>query len=510
MKRKQGAVILGTVLAAVVGLAGSVAAAPVGRSAAAAPVWGACPEPIAKAAPGLQCATVKVPLDYRKPTGKTIDLKVSRVASPNPQKRRGVLFLNPGGPGISALTMPFDLTQIGLPYSVQEKYDLIGMDTRGVGYSSPVDCKFTAAQGYAGNIPLWAENAARVAEDAKAAKAVADQCAANDKYGLLPHITTANTARDLDRIRAALGEKKASFFGASYGSALGAAYASMFPGTTDRVIIDSNTGDTALTRTVMRRFGLGAEQAFPGFARWVAARHGAYGLGRTPAEVRKTYFAIAGRLDKKPVAGFDGRLFRLLTFGSLYGETSYGKLASLWQSMRNPAAPAGPTDVRATPEPTVPESNFFSAFLAVTCGDSKWPSDVRTYQRSVAEDRQKYPIFGAASANITPCAFWTARAAEPQVAINDNGPANIVIMQNRRDVATPLVGGQIFRTKFAHRSRLVTVDDNQHGVYVYGGNACALTVGTAWLVDGKFPKDTDCAASPAAGPAGTLRGFGQR
>jgi hypothetical protein len=73
-------------------------------------------------------------------------------------------------------------------------------------------------------------------------------------------------------------------------------------------------------------------------------------------------------------------------------------------------------------------------------------------------------------------------------------------MQNRRDVATPLIGGQIFRKEFAKRSRLVTVDDNQHGVYVYGGNACALNIGTSWLVDGKLPRDTDCEASPTAGP----------
>jgi pimeloyl-ACP methyl ester carboxylesterase len=456
-------------------------------------VWGACPDEIAAGSPTLQCATVPVPLDYRNPSGTQIDLMVSRVPSTNPQKRRGVLLLNPGGPGQTGLTMPSRLAELGIPNSVLDAYDLIGMDNRGVGYSAPVDCGFTLEQGYPGNIPPWAGDAAAVVEDARAAKAVAGQCAATDTEGRLAHISTANTARDLDRIRAALGEEKASFLGYSYGSALGAAYASMFPGTSDRVIIDSNLGDTALTRAGLRRFGLGAEQAFPDFAEWAAQRHPAYGLGRTPERVRKTYFALADRLDRTPVPGLDGRTFRLLTYGSLYGETSYAPLAQLWQALKVTDAAA----VQRLRAQASPNSNFFSAFLAVTCNDTEWPSDVRAYQRSVAEDRAKYPIFGAASANINPCAFWPVGPAEPRVEINDDGPANVLILQNRRDVATPLRGGQIIRKKFAVRSRLVTVDDNRHGVYVYGGNPCALNIGTAWLVDGELPKDTNCEASTA-------------
>ncbi|MFI5933855.1 alpha/beta hydrolase [Actinoplanes sp. NPDC051494] len=450
---------------------------------------------------------MSVPLDYRRPSGTKIDLKVSRLASANPRERRGVLMLNPGGPGESGLAMPAQLVGRGIPSSVLDAYDLIGMDNRGVGYSAPVDCRFTFEQDYAGNVPRWAENAAVVAENAKAAKAVAEQCVANDKDGRLAHISTANSARDLDRIRMALGEQKASFLGYSYGSALGAAYASMFPGTSDRIIIDSNLGDTALTRASLRRFGLGAEQAFPDFAAWAAERHIAYGLGRTPKEVRETYFATAGRLDEQPIPGFDGRIFRLLSYGFLYNKASYPQLAQLWQSLQNPGtAPRGTTG--ATAAQAHPRSNAFSAFLAVTCNDSEWPSEVRTYQRSVAQDRRKYPIFGAATANINPCAFWTAGPSKPQVEVNDNGPANVLIMQNRRDVATPLLGGQIFRKKFANRSRLVAVDDNQHGVYVYGGNPCALNIGTSWLVDGKLPKDTNCPASPSSG-APTERGAPQ-
>ena len=480
------------------GLAGSLAAPPAAAAAADPFEWGACPAEVAAVAPLLQCGTVTVPLDYAEPDGRTIDVAVSRMASANPEKRRGILLTNPGGPGGSGLSLPNDMVNLGAPNSLLEAYDVIGVDPRGVGLSSPVDCKFTTDSPYLGNVPPWAGDDADVVEAAAVAKSVAEQCAANDTDGLMAHMSTANTARDLDSIRAALGEEKASFFGLSYGSALGAAYASMFPDTTDRVIVDSNTGSTALDRPAMRRFGLGAEQAWPDFAKWVADRDTAYGLGSTPAEVRETYFRLAEGLDENPVAGFDGKLFRAATFGTLYNEARYAVTAQGWQAIDDSDA-AGIASWTTAAAPS-PNSNFFSSFLAVTCNDSEWPSDLKAYQRSSAQDREKYPLFGGASGNIVPCAFWDLGPSEPQVAINDDGPANILIMQNQRDAATPLRGGQIFRKEFANRSRLVTVDANQHGVYIFDDNPCALNVGTAWLVDGELPaQDVKCKAATRSG-----------
>ncbi|MEU8606053.1 alpha/beta hydrolase [Streptomyces parvulus] len=104
-------------------------------------------------------------------------------------------------------------------------------------------------------------------------------------------------------------------------------------------------------------------------------------------------------------------------------------------------------------------------------------------------------MFGAAAANILPCAFWPYARAEKPVAIDDDGPRNILLVQNLRDVPTPHVGGNLLRQKFADRSRLVSVDDSGHGVYVYGDNPCALNTTTRYLVDGKMPKtDAFCPA----------------
>ncbi|WP_433529700.1 alpha/beta hydrolase [Micromonospora sp. CA-263727] len=484
--------LLGLVGALVAGVpAPAVAGEPAAGPAATPLEWATCPgDVVVPAGVQVRCASVPVPLDYSDPDGDQIEIMVSRIASTKPEKRRGVLLSNPGGPGGSGLGFPGLLIQQGLPASVMDAYDLIGMDTRGIGHSAPVSCGFTAGERYFANVPPYAPDDAAVVEWAKVVEAVAAKCAENDTDGRLRHITTANKARDLDRIRAALGEEKASFYGASYGSALGSAYASMFPDTTDRVVVDSIIGDTHLDRDGLRRFAHGFEETFPDFAKWAAARHASYGLGRTPEQVRKTYFAIAERLDRTPAAdGTDGAAFRFGTFFGLYGESLYGVTAQSWQWYLDPES-APTTKMAADPNPF---DNSLTVFLTVTCNDVEWPRDLATYRRAVAEDRKRYPMFGAAAANIIPCAYWRYEPSEPPVEIADVGPANVLILQNRHDPVTPHAGARLLHEKFGERSRLVTADESGHGVYVLGGNACALNITTSYLVGGKLPaKDTTC------------------
>ncbi|MFD4369957.1 alpha/beta hydrolase [Rhodococcus sp. NPDC058521] len=458
--------------------------------------WSACPDGVENPEDGpsqLQCATVSVPLDYADPDGRQIDISISRLPSRNPDARRGVLLLNPGGPGGTGLDQPKFLASLGMPQSVRDSYDLIGMDTRGVGHSSPIGCGFTDDLEYYGAVPPYAFDKEAFAEQAATAEEVAERCATNDD-GRLRHVTTANMARDLDRIRAALGEEKASFLGYSYGSALGAAYASMFPETSDRIVLDSNIGDTHLDRDGLRRYSRGMEETFPDFAEWAATQHDRFGLGRTPKDVRDTYFDLAERLDRTPVDGINGRAFRLATFVTLYNPESYETAAQTWQSLLQPNE-AEPTPDPPTSGELSPNDNSWSVFLAVTCNDVEWTGDVAAYRQSVADDRVAYPLFGAAAANILPCAYWKSAPTEPPVTIENDGPANVLIAQNRRDPVTPLRGGQLLDEKFGKRSRLLTVDGSGHGVYVLGKNKCAQDVVTDYLVEGTMVEsDTTCPA----------------
>lgn len=455
--------------------------------------WEKCPADISPVPlpEGMQCGTLKVPLDYRAPNGRTIDIAVSRLASTKPDKRRGILLTNPGGPA-PGQNYPAFLVAMGLPQSVRDAYDVIGFDPRGIGKSTPVTCDLTPEQQAAGNIPPYAKNSADVAKRATEVKQIAQQCAASKTAWMLPHVNPANTARDMDSIRAALGESKLSFAGASWGTHLGAVYTTLFPQRSDRIVLDSNLGPGGWDYPSDRLWSQGVEDRFPDFAKFAAANHREYGLGRTPAQVKAKFFELAKRLEKKPIqtpdGPFDSATFRLLNFGFLYGPTQLPVLAGIWRAVdANQPPPPLPGDVKDA-------ENLISGRYYMICNDASWPKSVATYQRNVAVDRIKYPLFGAAGANITPCAYWPD-PAEPPVRITDNGPSNVLLVQNLRDPATPLAGARQLRKAFGDRATMVTADQGGHGVYPGGKNRCANYAATTFLTTGELPKrDYHCTA----------------
>lgn len=449
--------------------------------------WGKCPKEADS--PLLECATLEVPLDYGNPDGRQIEVAVSRMASEKPSERRGVLLTNPGGPGLGGLGYPAILSASGLPQEVKDSYDVIGFDPRGVGNSTQMTCDLTEEQQARGNFPKYAHTAADVEREAKPARAIAEQCAASETAWLLPHLTTANSARDMDRIREALGESKLSYLGGSYGTQLGAVYATKFPERGDRIVLDSSLGAGGYDAKAMRLFAPGMEERFPEFAEFAAARP-KYGLGTTPEQVKAKFFDLAERLDETPVDGIDGTNFRGFTFDQLYSDALMPQLAEMWQALD-----AG------KPLPDLPEmgdmDNSMSARFAHICNDSQWPKTVREYQENVAADREKYPMLGGSSANIGPCAFWSHEGVEPPVSIGDQGPSNVLMVQNERDPGTPLAGAREMRRVLGQRATMVTADAGGHGVYPFGSNTCANDKVTEFLTTGERPtKDLACAAEP--------------
>ncbi|GGN17300.1 alpha/beta hydrolase [Lentzea pudingi] len=476
-------------LAAVVTAAAALVVAP--GVSSAAPVnevkWVACPSDVA--VPGVECGTLKVPLDYTRPQGRQTEVMISRLASKNPEKRKGILLTNPGGPS-EGLTFPALLKLVGMPQDVLDRYDVIGMDPRGLGYSSPSTCDMTEEQMAAGSVPPYAVTPADVRKHADLTKKIAEQCLRSASAEALPYNTTRNIAHDLDRVRAALGEKKASFLGYSYGTYLGSVYATLHPRTTDRVVIDSNLPASGWDVEGGRLMARGVEDTFPDFAKWAAA-HPEYGLGTTPQQVRAKYFDLAGRLDAKPsVEGINGQMFRMGTFAGLYGtgDAAFSKLAASWKAF-DLGQPQPPQEY-----PEVPRVQaLLAGRLNVICGDSQWPANVRAYERNVAVDRVRYPMFGAAAANIQPCAFFP-KPVEKQVRLSDRGPRNILMVQNERDPATPLAGARSTRGAFGDRAAMITIDQGGHGAYLLGKNKCANDKVSAYLLGGDRPKDTKCAA----------------
>lgn len=491
--------------------------------------WEECPN-AAQLDPRQRCASLTVPLDYAAPGGATIEIAVSRIQSATPAARRGVLLYNPGGPGSSGINGPTRLAA-ALPPAVLERYDLVGFDPRGINFSAPVSCALAPAdQDVFKFIPYPAPDLDIAGNVAYARRAAAGCGAASGD--LLAHVTTANTARDMDGIRAALGEPAISYLGYSYGTYLGAVYASLFPQRTDRFVLDSNVHPRRIWRDTFAAWGPAVEIAFDGFARWASERDATYGLGATPAAVHAKAVELALELERDPWPHpggilIDGTTLReVIRNDGLRNDRAFPALAELLamidaRETSDDAAAAGrvqrllgelrgvdaaqPAHGGVAAYPTPPEDNPFASTWAVVCGDADWPSDPAVYQRDVRAFDELFPLHGRAAANIWPCAFWPVEPREPAVAVGALTGGQALVVQSVRDPATPLDGGIAMRAELGSRARLVTVEDGAHVVAFNAINGCADAHAATFLTTGALPrKDAHCprdAPIAAAAPA---------
>ncbi|GLW91113.1 alpha/beta hydrolase [Actinokineospora globicatena] len=464
-------------------------------------VWGDCPPDPGPADPRLRCATVKVPLDYRAPGGRKIEIAVSRLATAKPGLRRGLLLHNGGGPGERSLHLPSRYAQV-YSQDVLDRYDLVGFDPRGVGYSTPITCGRTAAQLPNEWVLPFPAPGGSISGNVAFARDLARDCLANGG-DLVRHVTTANTARDMDRIRIALGERKLSYSSGSYGSYLGAVYASLFPERTDRVVLDANVDPNRVWHHQWALWDSGAEARFPDFAAWAVQD----GLGTTQDEVRAGFLALVKKLDRTPVvhpkAGpVNGNLLRAIFRAYSYHSLYFPEIGAWWHFLEGDGPPPGwgdPSDV-----PGIPQDNSVAVLLAVTCGDTLWPRDIDHYRREVRENRAKYPILGGMGANIWPCAFWP-NPVEPAVRVTDRGPANVLLLQTLRDPGTPYAGALGMRSALGNRARMVTVTTGNHGAYDPNTPSCAITAAHRFLAAGTLPRhDLTCDPDPTTAASAPL------
>jgi pimeloyl-ACP methyl ester carboxylesterase len=427
-------------------------------------VWGACPTASAQEA----CGTVTVPLDHQRPDGRTISVTVSRLSTAKPDQRRGYLLLNPGGPAEEGLSMPSRMAAL-LPRTVLDTYDLVGFDPRGVGHSTPQSCRLSSVN-YAAAFP-YPDADGSIQRNIDSARRIADECAAAGTD--LRHFTTANTARDLDRIRQALGAPKISYWGQSYGTYLGAVYASLFPRHLDRMILEGNVDPNQVWQGQQQAWSQGMADRFPDAAKVAAASDAELGLGNTAAQVTQTYLALADRLERTPAPvpgaqiSIDGVLLRGVTYQLLLHNDTLPLLTRFWKAAAALAVGGAPTEADAavlqqifagTPdEPGVPADNQISMTLALICGDASWTRDVAGYAEAVAGDRSRFPLTAGMPANTWPCAFWP-QPVEPRVKIVSHGPRNPV-GDRPRHAQGP---GQPGRLRRRRQRRSLRVQHRQH------------------------------------------------
>jgi pimeloyl-ACP methyl ester carboxylesterase len=469
-----------------------------GSSAAAELEWGSCP-PSSRLDPRQECASLTVPLDYSNLSGPTIQIAISRMLTATPSARRGLLLYNPGGPGSSGIYGPSRLAA-ALPPSVLERYDLVGFDPRGINFSAPVSCSLALADLDVLKFIPYPAFDLDISDNVAYAQRAAAGCAATSG-DVLPHITTANTARDMDRIRAALGEPRISYIGYSYGTYLGAVYTRLFPSRTDRFILDSVVHPRKIWRETFASWGYAVEVAFTGFTRFAAERHDTYGLGATPRAVYEKTLELIAEVEAEPfpvpnsstVLTGDSFRERIRNNNGLRNDRSFPALAELFAAIDARETASRAPAALAAQYPTPAPDNGFASPWAVVCGDADWPEAADAYERDVRLYDRLFPIHGRAAANIWPCAFWPFEPREPAVEIDHlDGAGRALLVQSVRDPATPYDGGVAMRVALGSRSRLVSVEDGGHVIAFNARNGCADEHATAFLVDGALPRDTFC------------------
>ncbi|WP_225808505.1 alpha/beta hydrolase [Streptomyces spinosus] len=447
---------------------------------------------------GFQCATMKAPLDYARPDAGSVRLAVARKKATGKGKPLGSLLVNPGGPGGSAVGYLQQYAGIGYPAQVRARYDMVAMDPRGVARSEPVQCLDGRQMDAYTQTDLTPddqrERDALVAADRKFAESCGTRSAR-----LLRHVSTVEAARDMDILRAALGDRRLNYVGASYGTFLGATYAGLFPRRVGRMVLDGAMDPTVDARRLNLDQTAGFETAFQAFAK-DCVRHSDCPLGRrgtTPARVGANLNAFFRKLDghPDPAGDADGRKLgeSLATTGviaAMYDEGSWEQLReALTSAMRknDGAGLLSLADSYYERDANGHYSNLMMANAAVNCLDLppafSGPEDV---EKALPAFEKASPVFGAglAWASLN-CAYWPVRATGEPHRIEARGAAPIVVVGTVRDPATPYRWARSLAGQLSS-SRLLTYDGDGHTAYGRG-SACIDTAIDTYLLRGTPP-----------------------
>ncbi|MFI9151134.1 alpha/beta hydrolase [Streptomyces sp. NPDC053367] len=477
-----------------------LAALPRATPAALAPYYGQRPSWRACGVPGFQCTTVRVPLDYAEPGRGDVRLAVARRKATGPGERLGSLLVNPGGPGGSAVGYLQAYAGIGYPAEVRARYDMVAVDPRGVARSEPVRCLNGTDMDAYTQTDLTPDDDKEVDTLVDAYKEFAEGCGA-DAPKLLRHLSTVEAARDMDIVRAVLGDKRLTYVGASYGTFLGATYAGLFPERAGRLVLDGAMDPSLPARRLSLDQTAGFETAFRAFVKDCLRQPDCPlgGTGTTPEEAGRALKAFFGRLDARPIPAGDAEGRRLgealATTGviaAMYDEGSWEQLREALTSAMRENDGAGLlmlSDSYYERDAGGDYSNLMYANAAVNCLDLPPAFDgPERVRESLGTFEEASPVFGEglAWAALT-CAYWpVAPTGEPH-RIEARGAAPIVVVGTTRDPATPYRWARSLARQLSS-ARLVTYDGDGHTAYGRG-SACIDSAINAYLLRGTPPAD---------------------
>ncbi|MEV7098666.1 alpha/beta fold hydrolase [Amycolatopsis sp. NPDC051045] len=483
--------------------------------------WGACPFKLRSPSRVAECARITVPRDWSAPSAGT-DLKVaiSRVAATG--TRQGAILVNPGGPGGRGTSLAGALA--GLEPSVNEHYDIVGMDPRGTGQEGGED------PGYVCRVPLGRlplddaldardRSARSIALHQRTPRVVAEACQSD---ALAPFITTWQTAHDMDLIRSLLGDGKLNYLGFSYGTWLGAKYASLFPDRAGKMVLDSSVNFEGRLQAAFEAFPTIDQRQFDRvYAPWLARRFPDQ-LGKTAAEVRAKWERLRTYFESRGVSPDD---FDQIFVGNgsprqwLTGALVLTKGAAALDGTATPPPPAALKDdldrvsravfgrsadrltaadvVAAAPELEPDYADVPGTRLAVACGDQPAP-EANWYKLLSDLQGPVYPLFGWAYGLSEPCGYWSDRPRHELPRLSTAAAKNILVIQGEFDPQTGYEQAEA-AARAAGVPMISVAESPFHGQYAVGGNSCVDNLVNGFYLGTARPAATICPGVPLPG-----------
>ncbi len=461
-----------------------------------APVWSSCAGVVADVSqlPTAQCGTVAVPVDYAKPQGAQAQLAIIKVPATGP--RIGVLIVNPGGPGASAVDTVAGMGAALADTEILQRFDLVGIDPRGVGHSTPqlrcrTDAEFDAYRAE----PMADYSPAGVAHIEELHQKFAAQCL--DRMGpeFLANMGTAAAARDMDVVRAALGEDRINYLGFSYGTQLGSAYADRYPDRVRAMVLDGAVDPSLDPITESINQIAGFQRAFDKYAADCAESAGCP-LGTDPAQFVGRYQQLVDPLVTRPAAASDPRGLGYQdaitgTVSALYSPRYWTYLTSGLLGLERGTDPIDLLSLADDYQQRDKDGHYKNrqdAFTAVRCLDADYPTDPAVWAEADKRAREAAPFLsygeftGYAPRDV--CAMWPVPPTSTVGPATSPGPGKVVVVSTTGDPATPYQAGVDLAGQMG--ASLISFAGIQHTV-VFNGDACVDTAVVKFLVGSVVP-----------------------
>jgi pimeloyl-ACP methyl ester carboxylesterase len=485
----------------------------------------------------LQCATVKAPMDWSDPSQGDVHIAVNRLLSAQPAERQGALFFNPGGPGASGLLVALSTYRImskgdpateqgALQLKLADRYDWVGFDPRGVGQSTAYECQTRTQGSLTTHAPAGVLTAANLALTASDDAATAAACST---LASAPHLHTEATARDLELLRVVMDEPRMNFYGYSYGTWLGGWYASLFPDTVGRMVLDSamdytGTFEDNVVHSARARQRVHSQVLLP----YAARHHSTFGLGASAQGIQDLFDGLLPPIQDVVLSHFNGTINSSSHANNYITALALGRL--LDAAVKSVAPFTDPAHVipalQAEAERTKTTALLPGAYtlydavqkrwdaprpalgadtnLAVRCNDTPATPSLERWQDHLHTLQAAIPLFiGNVVSNA--CLYWP-RSAIHKPSMAPLASLDILMVQAQYDALTALEGADLYLEKLPAAKQVYVTGEYSHGLFPYNratdptpGGACVdLAVIRYLLGESPRTRQTACEGYPLA------------